>query len=150
MHDFKNFPELTNSQMNELYFKSPHKQITQDFRATITKVHDGDTVTMTWNERDFPFQLRLRDIDAPELNNQGGHAARDHLQNLIEGKEVDILIDPENRVEKWGRLLGDILIGGVQISEEMTRFSHAVPFSQRRETLLPNIEMELSVNQWLT
>jgi len=149
VHDFKSFPELTNAQMNEFYFQSPHKQIFQDFRATITKVHDGDTVTMTWNERDFPFRMRLRDIDAPELNNQGGHEARDHLSDIIEGQEVDILIDPENRVEKFGRLLGDIMIGGVAMSEEMVRFSHAVPFDQRRETMLPNIERELNRNQWL-
>ena len=149
VHNFKRFPELTNAQMNEFYFSSPHKQIFQDFRATITKVHDGDTVTMTWGERDFPFRMRLSNIDAPELNNPGGHEARDHLSNIIDGQEVDILINPNNRVEKFGRLLGDIMIGGVVMSEEMIRLSHAVPFDQRRETMLPNIEKELNKNQWL-
>tara|TARA_Y100000310_G_C20567196_1_gene756112 strand:+ start:98 stop:553 length:456 start_codon:yes stop_codon:yes gene_type:complete len=150
MHNFKDFPELTNEQMNTEYFNSPHKQITQDFRAKIKKVIDGDTVQIEWAERDFPFRMRLRDIDAPELNNKGGHEAKSHLQNLVEGKEVEILIDPKNRVEKWGRLLGDIMIRGIQISEEMTRFGHAVPFDQRRETMLPNIHKELRLNQWLT
>jgi len=88
-------------------------------------------------------------IDAPELNNPGGHEARDHLSNIIDGQEVDILINPNNRVEKFGRLLGDIMIGGVVMSEEMIRLSHAVPFDQRRETMLPNIEKELNKNQWL-
>jgi len=130
-HDFKNFPELRNSQMTTLYMDSPHKQILEDFRATVTNVHDGDTVTLKWKERDFEFRMRLRDIDAPELNMTGGHESRDHLKNLIEGKEVDILIDPKNRVEKWGRLMGDILSGGSQMSEEMIRSGHAVPFDQR-------------------
>ena len=149
VHNFKQNPELTNNQMNEFYFESPHKQITQDFRATVIKVHDGDTITLQWNERDFNFPMRLRDIDAPELNNQGGHEAQSHLVNLIEGKEVDILIDPENRVEKWGRLLGDVMLRGIIMSEEMIRFGHAVPFDQRRETMLPNMKKELNVKKWL-
>ena len=149
-HDFKKFPELRNNQMTTLYMDSPHKQIMEDFRATVTNVHDGDTITLEWKERDFPFRMRLRDIDAPELNMKGGHEARDHLQKLIEGKEVDILIDKKNRVEKWGRLLGDVMQGGVKMSEEMTRMGNAVPFDQRRETELPNIEKELRTNQWLT
>ena len=147
MHDFKLHPELTNSQMNEEYFNSPHKQIMEDFDATVVKVHDGDTVTLHWKERDFDFQMRLRDIDAPELN-AGGHPAKYHLQGLVEGKEVRILIDPENRVEKWGRLLGDILMGGIEMSEEMVRGGWAWPFDQRREGELPNIEKIFGIKQW--
>ena len=30
-HDFINYPELTNNQMNFYYFESPHKQITENF-----------------------------------------------------------------------------------------------------------------------
>jgi endonuclease YncB( thermonuclease family) len=149
VHDFKRFPELTNSQMNEEYVNSPHKQIIMNFEATVVKVHDGDTVTLQWNGRDFNFPMRMRDIDAPELNVKGGHKAKEHLKNLIEGKLVEILIDPENRVEKWGRLLGDIMSAGVVMSEEMIRFGEAVPFDQRRETLLPNIEKELGIKKWL-
>ena len=149
-HDFKKFPELSNAQMNEHYHSSPHKQIVEDFRATVTKVHDGDTITLKWSERDFEFPLRLRDIDAPELNMAGGERAKLHLQNLLEGKEVEVLIDPENRTEKWGRILGDIMQAGVLMSEEMTRMGEATPFDERRETELPNIERELRTNQWLT
>jgi len=101
------------------YFNSPHKQITENFMATVVKVHDGDTVTLNWDQRDFNFPLRITNIDAPELNMPGGHAARDYLREFIEGSLVEIIIDPKNRVEKWGRLLGDILVGGFTISENM-------------------------------
>jgi len=43
-HDFKKFPELTNNQMQIYYFESPHKQITEDFKARVVDVHDGDTI----------------------------------------------------------------------------------------------------------
>ena len=150
MHDFKNFPELPNGRMNEEYFNSPHKQITDNIIATVVKVHDGDTVTLNWDQRDFNFPLRITDIDAPELNMPGGHAARDYLREFIEGALVEIVVDPENRVEKWGRLLGDILVGGFTISENMVAMGHAVPFEDRHETEFMNIDKEWNIKKWLS
>jgi micrococcal nuclease len=149
MHDFKNFPELTNSQMSLEYMNSPHKQITMDFEARVFKVHDGDTVTLQWEDRDFNFPMRIVEIDAPELNMDGGHEARDYLKGLVEGQLVQIIINPENRVEKWGRLLGDIFIDGLLMSEDMIRSGHAWPFDRRREGQLPNLEKELNIQKWL-
>ena len=117
-HDFVNFPELANSQMAFYYFVSPHRQITEDFHARVVKVHDGDTITLRWSERDFDFPLRLLDIDAKELN-EGGEEARDWLENKILGKEVDIMIDRRKRVGKWGRLLGKVFFSGFDMGETM-------------------------------
>ena len=147
-HDFDKFPELTNTQMEFHYFDSPHTQIVRDFIATIAKVTDGDTVRLNWDERDFEFCMRLRDIDTPELGS-GGEASKYHLKDLIEGKEVDILIDPENRVDKWGRLLGDVLFDGMKMSEEMIFTGHAAPFTQRREGEIPDHNLEMAVKNWL-
>ena len=52
-HDFKQFPELTNSQMVMYYFQSPHKQITEPFEAKVVKVTDGDTIRVLWAEREI-------------------------------------------------------------------------------------------------
>ena len=149
-HDFKKFPELTNNQMEVLYFKSPHKQITENFIAQVVKVHDGDTITLRTDFRDFDFPLRIKDIDAPELKNPGGIEARNYLENLVLNQEVEVLINPGNRVEKWGRLLGDLFAQGVLVSEDLVRMGFAVPFRERRETLLPDIEKELNQEKWLT
>jgi len=148
-HDWKNFPELSNSQMDELYFLSPHKQITENIRVKVIKVHDGDTITVQWNERDFNFPVRIVEIDAPELNRPGGHRARDFLKGHIEGDLVELLIDPENRVEKWGRLLADVNAGGFVVSELMLSSGHALPFERRRETELPLIAKEMNIQKWL-
>ena len=117
-HDFVNFPELANSQMLFYYSESPHRQITEDFHAKVVKVHDGDTITLRWSERDFDFPLRLLDIDAPELN-EGGEDAQQWLENKILDKEVDIKIDRRQRVGKWGRLLGKVISGGFDMGETM-------------------------------
>jgi len=117
-HNFKDFPELSNGQMDEFYFSSPHKQILEDFTAKVIKVHDGDTMTVRWSERDFDFPVRLAFINAPELNETGGHSSRDWMKSRVEGKEVDILIDPNNRVGRFGRIIGDVIEGGISVNRE--------------------------------
>ena len=116
-HDFNNWPELTNNQMQFYYFDSPHKQITEDFTATVVKVHDGDTITVRWEERNFDFPIRLADCAAPELNQAGGHKAQSWLEDRILGEEVDIILSKQ-RVEKWGRILGTIYHHGLNVADE--------------------------------
>ena len=134
-HDFKRFPELTNRQMGMFYFESPHKQIMEDFDAKVVKVTDGDTIRVTMDERNFSFPVRFLDIAAPELNEEGGVEARNFLKSEIEGEEVTIQIDNRNRVGKWGRLLGRVTHGGMNINEVMVSRGFALPFGQRSSGL---------------
>ena len=116
-HDFKKYPELTNSQMEFYYWDSPHKQIVEGFPAKVVKITDGDTVRVTWSERNFDFPVRMLHIDAPEIG-EGGRTSKQWLANRILGEEVYVIIDPKQRVGKWGRILGEIIFGGVNINEE--------------------------------
>lgn len=127
-HDFDKFPELTNNQMRFYYFESPHKQITSSFFAKVDNVHDGDTVTLNWEERDFNFPLRLLDIDAPELKEEGGKESLSFLEEKLDGQEVFIEIDKSKRVGKWGRLLGRIKILGLDVGQESLRRGFSKPF----------------------
>lgn len=143
-HDFKRFPELTNKQMEVHYFESPHKQIMEDFRATVTKVHDGDTIKVRWDERDFEFPIRLARIQAPELSEEGGDVSRDWLRDMILGEEVEIRVNRNDRVEKWGRLLGDVIHMGISMSDEIMRMGLARYFKHRKDGYIPSIETTLS------
>ncbi len=146
-HDFKKFPELTNKQIDEFGLTSPHKQITEDFMAKVVKVHDGDTITLRADFRDFDFPLRFLDIDAPEMN-AGGEVTRDWLRTRILGEVVQILINFRNRVDKYGRLLGWVFHSGMDVGDEELRLGLATPFEQRREHDLPNLEQMFSLKQW--
>ena len=132
-HDFKNYPELTNSQAQMYYWESPHKQIFSDFIGKVVKVHDGDTITLSTSFRDFVFPLRFLNTNAPELSEEGGHEARDHLEGILLGQEVEIKIDPKQRVGKWGRLLGEVMFKGMNMNEEMMRSGFSTTFEQRNE-----------------
>tara|TARA_Y100000310_G_C20702423_1_gene831093 strand:+ start:10267 stop:10689 length:423 start_codon:yes stop_codon:yes gene_type:complete len=130
--DFKERPELWNSVVDFYYWDSPHKQIFEDFTAKVVKVHDGDTITVQWAERSFDFPVRLLGIDAPELN-AGGEASKQWLEQLLLDKEVDVLIDPEERVGKWGRILGTVMADGLNVNELSVSEGMSVPFDRREE-----------------
>lgn len=139
-HDFVRFPELTNAEMSNYYFESPHRQITEDFRARVVKIHDGDTITLLWEGRDFEFPLRFSDIAAPELNENGGIESRDWLKKKILEKEVDIIIDKNNRVEKWGRLLGKVYFEGLNMGEQSILAGKSVSWTDRNDGVWPSID----------
>lgn len=146
-HDFKNFPELTNAQLEEFGFDSPHPQIIEDFEAMVVKVHDGDTVTLRTSSRGFDFPLRLLDIDAPELS-EGGDVSRDWLKDQIEGDFVQVKIDPDNRVGKYGRLLGRIISRGLDVADMSLILGYAVPFGKKNEGDVPVLDKILRKEQW--
>ncbi len=146
-HDYKNFPELSNTQMEQLQFTSPHEQITKDFFAVVVKVHDGDTITLETDFRDFDFPLRFLDIDAPELN-EGGDVAREWLKQKIEGKDIQVLIDPRNRVGKYGRLLGRVFYRGMDVGQEELYLGLVVPFGAKKEGEPLSLLRVFSLRQW--
>jgi len=146
-HDFKRFPELTNSQMELYYFDSPHTQIFESFRAKVIKVTDGDTVQLRVSFRDFDFPLRFLDINAPEMS-EGGQRSKSWLEEKINGKEVDILINPENRVGKFGRLLGSVIHQGINMGEIMMGLGLAQHFTRKNEGKLLNLNKTFTVKQW--
>jgi len=146
-HNYKQYPELTKRQLEEYGFTSPHKQITENFFATVVKVHDGDTITLRADFRDFEFPLRFLDIDAPEMN-AGGEVTRDWLKDRLLGEVVEIMIDIYNRVDKYGRLLGRVLHRGMIVGDEEIYLGLAKPFDSRREGEIPNINKELDTKKW--
>ena len=136
-HDYKEFPELTNRQISDFGFSSPHIQYTEDFDAVIEKVHDGDTVTLITPHRNFAFPLRLLNVDALELS-EGGEEAQAWLNKRILGESVRIIIDKNQRVGKYGRLLGRVMLDGLDVSEEMLNMGLVLPFDRRKEGIIPS------------
>lgn len=139
VHDFKKNPELTNEQMEIYYFDSPHKQIMESFTAEVVRVIDGDTFKVMWSERDFAFPVRMLRINAPELSDPKGSEAKEYLENRILGKTVDIDIDLNNRVGKFGRLLGEVLLEGINLNDEMVQMGHAMELAHTQSGL-PNLD----------
>lgn len=91
------------------------------YKATITDVYDGDTVTALIDlgfRISFEIKIRLSGIDTPELRGADrpqGLISRDRLKELILNKEV-VLKTEKDRQEKFGRWLGEIFLPNSTIS----------------------------------
>ena len=90
--------------------------------VVIASCYDGDTCTTTTGER-----IRLACIDAPELRGKRAQpvlaeAARNHLRDLVVGREVGI-----RRFTKdlYGRTVGELFVGKTNVQEEMVSSGHA-------------------------
>lgn len=146
-HDFKQFPELTNRQMEIYYFESPHKQLVEPFTAKVVKVTDGDTVRLEMAERDFSFPLRLSMIAAPELDEVGGPKSQSWLEDEILGAEVNIIL-AKKRVEKWGRLLGAIYFSGRNLNQESMDRGYSVAWEARAQSAIPDFNKKMENSRW--
>jgi len=146
-HDFKEFPELTNFQMQFYYFESPHKQMFESFDADVIRVHDADTIIVRIPERDFDFPIRFSNSSARELVEKperdtshqlcaDGQTAQQWLENRVLGKRVTIIL-AKQRVEKWGRLLGKVLFEGIDLGEEEVYAGMSIPWANRIDGKIP-------------
>ena len=145
-HDFKSYPELTNKQLQE-HIVSPHPQITEDIFVDVVKVIDGDTISVKWDMRDFDFPVRFLNINAPEMS-EGGEIAKEYLKGVLEGEEVQLRINKNNRVGKYGRLLATIISLGMDMGEAMIRLGYCKEFTSKDEGKLPDINKTLRSEQW--
>jgi micrococcal nuclease len=94
-----------------------------EYRAHVTKVYDGDTVTVdidlglgVWLRGQ---KIRLAGINTPELRGEEreyGLAARDALRELILDKEV-VIKTYKDKQGKYGRWIADIYVGSKFINE---------------------------------
>jgi micrococcal nuclease len=84
----------------------------------VTKVIDGDTFIYR-GER-----VRIICIDAPELDQPGGNAARQALSALILNREVRLVRDVRNQ-DVYGRSLRYVYVNDLDIGAEMVRTGHA-------------------------
>ena len=129
--------------MNLYYFDSPHQQIAEDFDAKVVNVHDGDTVTLEVGFRDFTFPLRMSNLMAAELNEEGGIRSRNHLKNMIEGAMVEIIINKMNRVGKYGRLLGEVRYKGFDVGQQMIQDGFAVSLDEEQPGIKPLLLLDV-------
>ncbi len=82
--------------------------IPKEFAARVVGVYDGDTITVLDNTK-RQHKIRLSGIDAPELRQDFGRRAKEHLSGLVFDKNVLITHD---KVDRWGRIVGKVILDG--------------------------------------
>jgi endonuclease YncB( thermonuclease family) len=98
----------------------------EKFKAEVTGVVDGDTITVR-DSTGRQTSVRLVGIDAPELAQEMGAEARAYLANLLASKKV--FVEGAKR-DVYGRLVAKVLLKNIDISLEMVKAGFAWHFKK--------------------
>ena len=130
-----------------------------EYRCTITKVVDGDTIKC---DLDLGFGIwqhnetvRLKGIDTPESRTSDkdekpyGLLAKQKLKDKIdEAAEVKILTEKDEK-GKFGRILGTISADGVNLNEWLVENKYAVRYhgQNKEEVQAAHLDNRIILNE---
>lgn len=82
----------------------------------VVRIADGDTITILVDRQQV--KVRLSEIDAPERAQDFSQRSRQALADLVFGREVRIVT---HGTDRYGRVIGDVFVGGKSVNEIMVR-----------------------------
>ena len=104
------------------------------YSCQILRVIDGDTVEANidlgfncW----YRSAVRLKGIQAPELtgsSHKEGIASKEYLGKLVLREPIEIRTELRKDKDKYGRVLGMLYAGGVDVNAAMLDAGHAVEY----------------------
>lgn len=97
----------------------------ETFEGRVVGVSDGDTITVLHDRT--PEKIRLNGVDCPEKTQDFGTRAKQFTSGLVFGKQVKVTYQKR---ERYGRILGNVSIGGKDLSEELLRAGMAWHYRQ--------------------
>lgn len=103
---------------------------TRAFTGKVSYVTDGDTLWVQADAGGLPRKLRIDGIDAPEICQTGGEAAREVLRQLVLHQHVEVTI---RRNDDYGRGLARIRLDGHDLGARMVRAGQAWSYRWRRD-----------------
>ena len=117
-----------------------------EYSCKVDRVVDGDTVDVVLDlgfDILFKSRVRLYGIDTPESRTRDldekarGKMAGAFLKDSIDsGKKVVIQTKLKDSKGKFGRVLGDVIVDGININQELITNNYAVAyFGQSKEEI---------------
>jgi len=97
-----------------------------ELTGRVVAVTDGDTLTLLTPQR-TQLTIRLVEIDAPEGRQPWGERSKQALSALVFSRDVRVV---ESGKDQYGRTLGRIYVGAVDVNAEMVRNGSAWAYRQ--------------------
>jgi endonuclease YncB( thermonuclease family) len=91
-------------------------------------VVDGDSLEVDGK------RIRMFGIDAPELSQDGGQAAKRHLIGVVARQKVRVV---PRCIDCYGRIVARVWLGEIDLSDRMVRDGYAVAMPQFSRDYLP-------------
>ncbi len=99
------------------------------FAGKVAFVSDGDTLWVRPHGGGAPRKLRIEGIDAPEICQAGGEAARAALKRRVLHQQVEVTVRSH---DDYGRGLAHIRVNGNDLGAELVRAGQAWSYRWRR------------------
>jgi len=99
----------------------------------VVGIADGDTITIL-DAANQQHKIRLAGIDAPEKKQPFGERSKQHLSDLVFNKQVTV---EWNKLDRYGRTVGKILVSGVDTNLEQIRAGMAWWYEKYRKEQSP-------------
>ena len=105
----------------------------------VVRISDGDTLTILTSDNK-QIRIRLAEIDTPERGQPYATRSQQELSSLVWQKELVIgVVD----VDRYGRIVGRIFVGNIDVSAELVRRGAAWVYRQyAKDRLLFDLEAE--------
>jgi endonuclease YncB( thermonuclease family) len=87
---------------------------------------DGDTIDVLDSSK-VTHRIRLTGIDAPEKAQAFGQRSKEHLSDLVFGKQVEV---DGGKTDKYGRMVGKVLVRGVDANLEQLKSGFSWHYKQ--------------------
>ena len=100
----------------------------ESFVGRVTHVTDGDTLWVQPDTGGVTRKLRLLGMDAPEICQSGGKAARDLLAQWALQQRVSVEV---SYYDRWGRGLATVALDGKDLGAQMVRAGQAWSYGWR-------------------
>lgn len=94
------------------------------YAQQVSRIIDGDTFEIASGEK-----IRMIGINAPEISDLHGVEAKQHLSELISGKNVKLVSDTKsNDRDRYSRILRYVFVDGTDINKKMIEDGHAIAY----------------------
>ncbi len=97
------------------------------WQGKVTRITDGDSLWVRPADGRQAVKLRLQGIDAPEICQAGGRAARQALATRLLGRSVQV---QPHRQDDYGRVLATVFLDGEDMGAWMLGQGHAWAYRQ--------------------
>jgi len=114
-----------------------HVATAAEITGRVVGIADGDTLTLLDADH-RQTKVRLAEIDAPESHQPYGTRAKQVLSELVFGRDVRVVVVD---IDRYGRTVGRIYAGALDVSAEMVRQGAAWVFTRySRDPSLPALD----------
>ena len=114
--------------VNCIFLNVPYAEAQKNYSnipGIVVKVYDGDTITLQNNNG--TYKIRLAGIDAPESRQAYGNVSRNYLYNMVRDRFVYAEVQNKDR---YGRYVAKIMLDNTDVNAEMLRAGLAWHYKQ--------------------